>query len=158
MVTSWAATKTMRSGLTKRIIVLSIFWIVLTLMVTALLITWLYRDHIEQHYDAHLFTHVEELVAAVQISPDGDFSLFREPTDPRFFQRHSGWYWAVFHGDQVLQQSASLDGGRLAVMAWHYHDDDLPGPDAKIDLALEGLPSQFSQARVQHFRIDHGPD
>lgn len=49
---------------------------------------------------------------------------------------------------------ASLDDGRLAVMAWHYHDDDLPGPEAQINLTLEGLPSKFDQARVRHFRID----
>ena len=25
---------------------------------------------------------------------------------------------------------ASLDGNRLCVLVWHYHDDDVPGPDA----------------------------
>src|SRR5438094_9457041 len=25
---------------------------------------------------------------------------------------------------------ASLDQNKLAVLVWHYHDDDLPGPDA----------------------------
>ena len=29
---------------------------------------------------------------------------------------------------------------KLSVMAWHYHDDDLPGPDAAVELALSGLP------------------
>ena len=35
---------------------------------------------------------------------------------------------------------ASLDGGRLAVLVWHYHDDDVPGPDAAVNLAFEHLP------------------
>ena len=31
---------------------------------------------------------------------------------------------------------ASLDNNSLAVLVWHYHDDDLPGPDASIRLRL----------------------
>ena len=49
---------------------------------------------------------------------------------------------------------ASLDGDTLAVMAWHYHDDDVPGPAADIKFALEGLPVQSGTAKIQHFRID----
>lgn len=49
---------------------------------------------------------------------------------------------------------ASLDGKKLCVLAWHYHDDDLPGPDAAINLALSGLPVGAGRARVTHYRID----
>ena len=41
-------------------------------------------------------------------------------------------------------------------MAWHYHDDDLPGPDAAIALALGGLPLAAGEARLTHYRIDEG--
>ena len=36
---------------------------------------------------------------------------------------------------------ASAEANRLAVMVWHYHDDDVPGPDAAVDLAVAGLPA-----------------
>ncbi|MPY89984.1 MAG: beta-xylosidase [Luteitalea sp.] len=49
---------------------------------------------------------------------------------------------------------ASRDDNRLTVFAWHYHDDDVPGPAAEVKLALEGLPVTDTQARLQHFRID----
>jgi xylan 1,4-beta-xylosidase len=49
---------------------------------------------------------------------------------------------------------ASLDGKKLAVLIWHYHDDDLPGPDAQVRLALGGLPLAAGQARLTHYRID----
>jgi xylan 1,4-beta-xylosidase len=49
---------------------------------------------------------------------------------------------------------ASLAPGKLAVMVWHYHDDDVPGPDANVSLELSGLPSAASSARVTHYRID----
>jgi xylan 1,4-beta-xylosidase len=29
--------------------------------------------------------------------------------------------------------------GKVAVLLWHYHDDDLPGPDAAIRLTIDGL-------------------
>ena len=35
---------------------------------------------------------------------------------------------------------ASLDGKKLCVLVWHYHDDDVPGPDAAVELSLTGLP------------------
>ena len=35
---------------------------------------------------------------------------------------------------------ASLDGQKLCVLAWHYHDDDVPGPAADVELELRGLP------------------
>ncbi len=49
---------------------------------------------------------------------------------------------------------AALDSRRLAVMAWHYHDDDVTGPDAAVELALAGLPIPNGEARLTHHRID----
>jgi xylan 1,4-beta-xylosidase len=52
---------------------------------------------------------------------------------------------------------ASLDKNKIAVLVWHYHDDDLPGPDAAVGLVLDGIP--FSgDAKLTHYRIDgeHG--
>ncbi len=49
---------------------------------------------------------------------------------------------------------ASLDGDRLCVLLWHYHDDDVPGPEARVELALNGLPPEWTGSRVSQFRID----
>src|SRR6266545_4761805 len=51
---------------------------------------------------------------------------------------------------------AALEGKRLSVMAWHYHDDDLPGPDAAVELAVGGLPLPTGDVRLTHYRIDEG--
>jgi xylan 1,4-beta-xylosidase len=53
---------------------------------------------------------------------------------------------------------ASRDGSTLAVMLWHYHDDDVAGPEADVTLALTGLPAAVSGARITHYRVDetHG--
>ncbi len=43
---------------------------------------------------------------------------------------------------------------KLAVMVWHYHDDDLPGPPAAVELHLTDLPPDLTEAKLTHFRID----
>jgi xylan 1,4-beta-xylosidase len=52
---------------------------------------------------------------------------------------------------------ASLDTAKrqVAVLVWHYHDDDVAGPDAAVALALAGLPAGAAHtARVTHYRVD----
>jgi xylan 1,4-beta-xylosidase len=49
---------------------------------------------------------------------------------------------------------ASAGPSRLTVMVWHYHDDDVPGPDADVELAVAGLPDGAGQARLTHWRVD----
>jgi xylan 1,4-beta-xylosidase len=49
---------------------------------------------------------------------------------------------------------ASRDARRVTVLAWHYHDDDIAGPDAAVTLALDGLGLKDGQAKLTHFRID----
>jgi xylan 1,4-beta-xylosidase len=49
---------------------------------------------------------------------------------------------------------ASRDANRLTLLAWHYHDDDVAGPDAAVTLSLEGLGLKQGKAKLQHFRID----
>jgi xylan 1,4-beta-xylosidase len=39
-------------------------------------------------------------------------------------------------------------------MVWHYHDDDLRGPDAAVEITLKKFPAAKGIARLQHFRID----
>jgi len=49
---------------------------------------------------------------------------------------------------------ASRAPGQVAMMVWHYHDDDVSGPDAAVTLALTGLPAGVGNATVTHYRID----
>ena len=44
----------------------------------------------------------------------------------------------------------------MSVLVWHYHDDDLAGPAADVNLALDGLPAKIKKAQARHFRIDAG--
>ncbi|HEY5227705.1 MAG TPA: beta-xylosidase, partial [Opitutaceae bacterium] len=57
-------------------------------------------------------------------------------------------------GQPDVAASASLEGRRLAVMVWHYHDDDVPGPQASVELVLSGLGNPAGPAVLRHYRID----
>jgi len=48
---------------------------------------------------------------------------------------------------------ASRAGAKVSVMVWHYHDDDVAGPEAVVDLEVSGL-AQADSVLVNHYRID----
>jgi xylan 1,4-beta-xylosidase len=87
----------------------------------------------------------------------------------RMFARMNGQRLAVESGgaiplDEIVRSGvrthpdvaalATLDANKLCVLAWHYHDDDLPGPEAEVELTLDHFPLASGQAKLQHFRID----
>jgi xylan 1,4-beta-xylosidase len=49
---------------------------------------------------------------------------------------------------------ASRDAKKVTVLAWHYHDDDVAGPDANVTLSLDGLALKNGKAKLTHYRID----
>lgn len=49
---------------------------------------------------------------------------------------------------------ASREERAIQVMAWNYHDDDLPAPAASVSLKIAGIPATVKRALVKHFRID----
>lgn len=91
----------------------------------------------------------------------------------RMFSRMSGQQLAVtsdreislddmrksgVRGQPDVSAIASLDKNKIAVLMWHYHDDDLPGADAAVELQLDGLAVTNGAVKVSHYRIDasHG--
>jgi xylan 1,4-beta-xylosidase len=40
------------------------------------------------------------------------------------------------------------------VMLWNYHDDDLPAPEAPVEVAIAGVPAGVKRVLLQHYRID----
>ncbi|HTT58203.1 MAG TPA: beta-xylosidase [Opitutaceae bacterium] len=61
---------------------------------------------------------------------------------------------AGVRGTPDVSALASREGRRLCVLVWHYHDDDVPGPDAAVTLTVSGLPADAARAQLMHFRID----
>jgi xylan 1,4-beta-xylosidase len=51
---------------------------------------------------------------------------------------------------------ASLDSAKrqMTVLVWHYHDDDVAGADAAVELSIAGLPSTGTPLKLVHHRVD----
>jgi len=53
---------------------------------------------------------------------------------------------------------ASRDARQLAILLWHYHDDDTAGAAADVRLECSGLPADVGEATLTQYRVDesHG--
>lgn len=49
---------------------------------------------------------------------------------------------------------ASRDAWTVSVLVWHYHDEDVSGPDATVSLAIKGLSASITSTHLTRFRID----
>ena len=62
-------------------------------------------------------------------------------------------------GPADVGSAATIVGDSMAIMAWHYHDDDLAGPDAALSISIDRLPTAFADGAVMtRYLIDrsHG--
>lgn len=56
-------------------------------------------------------------------------------------------------GVMATVEAANRDGTKVAVLVWHYNDDDLKGPDAKITVNLSGL-GKAKTRKVTQYLVD----
>jgi xylan 1,4-beta-xylosidase len=59
---------------------------------------------------------------------------------------------AGVRGSPDIHALASREGRELSVLVWNYHDDDVPGPAANVELTFEGVPD--GRPLVTHYRVD----
>jgi signal transduction histidine kinase len=130
----------MRNSLTYRLITTSFVWVGAALLVTAVLLVFLFRGHIEKHFNGSLQDHLEELVAASDMTPAGLLQMTWRPTDPRFNRPHSGWYWEIQQSGVSVARSDSLWRDSLDVAEPDIDDiarlQQLAGPEAEPLQAL----------------------
>jgi xylan 1,4-beta-xylosidase len=51
---------------------------------------------------------------------------------------------------------ASMEGSKLYVMTWYYHDDDAGGPDAEIQIAVDHLRAKCALSKESRIDQNHG--
>lgn len=117
--------------------------ITLALVVAGLGLLTLFERHVERRIGEELRAQLNQLAAAVTVTPQGEVQLAREPADPRFEQPLSGLYWQIdgAAGPGLLRSRSLWD--HLVELS----DDDLDpgtvhahkvmGPDAQPLLVRE---------------------
>jgi len=69
-------------------------WALPLLLLTAITLTWLYRNTTYRSFDDPLVSAVTALIATADVK-DNELTLTREPLDPRYQRALSGRYWLV---------------------------------------------------------------
>lgn len=135
-----------RNTLAFRIIALSGIWVIIALIFTGLMLIKVHRDHTARHFDAHVQMHLEELIGASRYADNGEFTLIFQPSDPRYRELFSGWYWEVKQAGKSLKRSPSLGGKSLDLSEWQPTDEvvikEVPGLNEEI------LRTQLVQLKV----------
>lgn len=72
----------------------AVMWALPLLLMTALTLTWLYRNTTYRSFDDPLVSAVTALIATADVK-DNALTLTREPLDPRYQRALSGRYWLV---------------------------------------------------------------
>ncbi|WP_409433496.1 ATP-binding protein [Litorimonas sp. RW-G-Af-16] len=95
-------------------------WAVPALLISAIILTLLYRDTIYRSFDAPLESAVTSLIASAEVDESGAVRLTREPQDDDFQRALSGRYWLIGRevaGEplDVLLASRSLYGSTLSL-------------------------------------------
>ncbi len=123
-------------------------WIAAALLAGGIALSALFRDYVEQSFDARMTVLLESLVAVSELDAEGRLRLSRSVGEPRFDQPYSGWYWQIAEGGKPVSRSRSLWDQTLPVGAAPATTAALPseieGPDAQPlrlverDIALPG--------------------
>lgn len=133
-----------RSGtLGRRLLLGALAWVLATLVVSGLILTDLFRNHVERQVRGELLMHLNQLTGHLELDAAGRPQVQRELSDPRFRKPYAGLYWQVDGADgqprlrsrSLWESAISLPPGPLqaAAQAEEHH---LPGPDGAHLLVL----------------------
>ena len=140
-----------RKTLAFRIIAFSGIWVIVALIFAGLMLIKDYRDHTAEHLDAHVQLHLEELVGASQFKDSGQFTLIFQPSDPRYRELYSGWYWEVKQAEKTLKHSPSLGGKSLDLGDWQ--------PTGEVAIKeITGLNEEILRTHVVQLKVDPNRD
>ncbi len=131
----------MPKSLRLRLILLSVLVILPALALFAWQLSRKFEQDVERRVHRELENHLNQLIAQVEVGPDGKVKITRPLSDPRFAKPLSGLYWQINEGDRVIARSRSLWDSVLKVTSRMLtrsgvHEYTLKGPRGEELYAL----------------------
>jgi signal transduction histidine kinase len=126
-----------------RLLAGAIAWVALAVAVAGFVLVGLFREHVGRRFEAELAAHLDQLAAALEVTPAGGAVAGRELSDPRFRRPYSGLYWQVIDdsGAAALRSRSLWDEAlRLpsdAIADGELHRHRVAGPGGQSLVALE---------------------
>jgi len=116
-----------------RLIAGGIAALLLALTLSGMGLTVLFERHIARTMTDDLDVYLKQLLASIDVDPQGHLVLGQAPADPRFGEPFSGLYWQISSDRGDLLRSRSLWDTTLALPAdepspGEVHRHELPGP------------------------------
>lgn len=130
------------NSLAFRFLTISTLWSVLALVVTAFLLTTLYKDNAERNFRELLTAHLYNLMGSVDVEPNGRLIGSPNLGDPHFKQPYSGWYWSVMPQSKKPGSARSLKSASLV-------EDTLETPKISDNPFKDGFSRYYRIAGVQ---------
>jgi signal transduction histidine kinase len=154
-----------------RLVIGAALWITIAVVAGGIMLSAVFRSYAERAFDAQLSVLLDALVTASTVDANGGIHITRGPTDPRFDQPYSGWYWEIMddHGalvrsrslwDQVLSPDLRLLGaGRFQQLIGEdkqirlvSRDVTLPGSEATYHYVVSGDRSEIER-EIRSFNV-----
>lgn len=102
------ASKRPAAALSTRLILGAAVWLVLILALGGGVLTWVFRDTVENEFSRRLDAILNGMIASMAATSDGQVTLSHPLGDPRFERVYSGWYWQITEPSGTLLRSRSL--------------------------------------------------
>jgi len=104
------------NSISGRMIAITIVWTLLSLSVTGLTLSTIFKRIAEESFQELLLAHAYNLMGAIDVDKNGVLQGAPNLGDPRFVAPLSGWYWAVAKVDnpkRAILHSRSLSSNEL---------------------------------------------
>lgn len=137
--------------------------IVAALFLAGLGLAQLFERHVVRSLGEDLELDLRQVLASIELDPDGRPVLLRQPSDPRFDQPLSGLYWQASTDEGAAARSRSLWDASVplpddAIEPGAVHRHQVDGPDGTSLLAVERLVLLKSGDRVVSVRVTVAAD
>ena len=96
------------SSLRLRLVAAGTVAILVALGIAGAALVLLFQRHVSRNLTSDLDVHLTQLLAGIDIRPDRQLVLARDPADPRFHEPLSGLYWQVTDDRGQMLRSRSL--------------------------------------------------
>ena len=133
------------NSLRLRLIAGGVLAIVAALSIAGTGLTILFERHVTRTISDDLEVHLKQLIAGIDVDPEGRLLIIRPPVDPRFADPLSGLYWQVTSKNGQLLRSRSLwdttlflPEDELSVGEVHHHQALGPA-NAQVLIAERGI-------------------
>lgn len=162
------------NSLAFRLLVGAAVWSVVALAVGGLILSSLFRVHVEESFDARLALLLDSLAAGVKVADDGSLELVRAPAESLFETPLSGWYWQVgdtsgpqLRSRSLWDQTLQPASGERSKLALGYRNATGPAAEtlriATRPITLPGSPTTYdfeiagdqgeSRAAIRRFNV-----